>query len=155
MFWWAVIDIMVALSLPKLICFLISTVTTVSATGTQRWHPLSTPYRHALAEMLTHTCNANRYRPEVQVRDPFDPLSGFETLFSYYPRPWPVPIRQYLSDIHYHLRLSGFAGRPIDDGVFVIVAIYMNRLVQRSGLSITYWNVHRILGMSTWIACKM
>ena len=66
-----------------------------------------------------------------------------------------MTIRQYLSDIHHFLRLNGLAGRPIDDELFVIVAIYMDRLVRRSGVLVTYWNVHRIVAMSTWIACKM
>ena len=46
-------------------------------------------------------------------------------------------------------------GKPIEDGIFVIVSIYINRLMDRSGLDITYWNVHRILGLVTWIACKV
>lgn len=107
-------------------------------------------YRDTLTNILVRGCNDNR---ELMFQtDDEGPLAVFENEFSYYPLPASIAIADYLSTIHVSFVM---ARQPIKDEIFVIVYIYMKRLMNRSGLKATYWNIHRMLGLATWMACKV
>ena len=117
-----------------------------------RWHPIhSSQYRKALISGLVNECNTNRYLM-TQIQDGANQFAKFDQIFSRSWYPDGISISQYLRAIYYNLQLDGI---PNNDGIFVVVAVYMNRLMARSSMKVTYWNVHRILSMSLWMACKM
>ena len=120
--------------------------------SSHRWQPRrSNIYRKALAKILIHECNANRCLM-CQIKNDAHPFMVYEDTFSCLGDPPAVTIQDYISEIYYHLH---FDGNLIDDGIFVIAILYMGRLMERTRVKVTYWNVHRILSMSTWMACKM
>ena len=116
------------------------------------WEPLgNNAHRRALSKIIVSECNTNRHLM-YQIHNTSNPFARFEDDFSVSAYPPTVSIQHYLSQIYHKLH---FGKKQISDGIFVIVGIYMNRVMQRSRVKITYWNVHRILSMSTWMACKM
>ena len=140
--------------LPLLFHLLTIAESTTTTTYSSQLHRLKalrgSVYRDTLTELLVRGCNENR---ELMFQtDDEGPLASFENEFSYYPLPASIAISDYLSSIHVSFLM---ARQPIEDGIFVIVWIYMNRLLDRSGLKVTYWNVHRMLGLATWMACKV
>ena len=124
-----------------------------TSTVSHRWKPFQTSvYRKALSKILTHECNANRCLM-CQIKDDAHPFMMFEDTFSCLDNPPVVTIQEYLREIYYNLHFDGID--LINDEIFVVVILYMGRLMERTRIKVTYWNVHRILCMSIWMACKM
>ena len=117
-----------------------------------RWQPIqSSFYRKALAKVLINECNTNRCLI-YQIKDPDAPFARFEDTCSCLELS-PITIQEYLSAMYHNLHFSD--GQPINDEIFVIVMLYMGRVMDRTKIKATYWNVHRLLAISTWMACKM
>ena len=111
----------------------------------------SNQYRKAITKVLVNECNSNRLLM-LQIDDDSNEFANFETTFSCRRYPDPVSIQDYINRMYNTLH---FAGMPNNDGIFVLVTLYIDRLMKRSSMKVTYWNVHRILSMSMWMACKM
>ena len=109
------------------------------------------PYRKALTRILVNECNTNRLLI-YQIDDDTNEFAEFEKTFSCSGYPDAVSIHEYLGTIYQNLQLDGI---PNNDGIFVLVTLYINRLMERTSMKVTYWNVHRVLCMSLWMACKM
>lgn len=136
-----------------LLLLVVNASNAVNATASSRWRLIrSSIYRKALVKVLVHECNANRCLM-CQIKDSAAPFARFEETFSCLDTPPDVSIQEYLSAMYYNLHFG--PDQPIDDAIFVIVMIYMGRLMDRTNVKVTYWNVHRLLSMSTWIAIKL